>query len=287
MEVQSPQVAYWEIHGELEFRNPRPPGSDVVVLSNIDQGEECSPGAQAIALCYVARGRENYRIAGRSVRVEEGQLMIASYQSGAEVDARKADGLGTLGLCTLMRANADELAWAPVPLVMSADSSRVGALLRNNALALRKNDQGKTNIAERLIATLRSEVPGIRDKVLQQATAVSAAKPATRFEMVRRAYVAQAYLHSTTNRAIGLDELSSSVGTSSFRLLTAFHQCFGETPAAYHRKLRLNLAVEEARRRRIPIASVADEFGFAGGSSFSHAYRRAFGYAPVWRKAAS
>lgn len=287
MEVQRPQVAYWEIHGRLEFKEPRPAGSDVVVLSNIQEGAECSPGAQGISVRYVARGCENYRIAGRSARVEEGHIMIAPHQFGAEAEARRTDRSGTLGLCTLMRMDADELAWAQGPLVMSANSSEVGALLHNNALALWKAPAGKTEIASRLIATLRNEMPAIRARILQQAAAVDGAKAATRFAMVRRAYLAQAYLHSTTNRAVDLKELSTSIGTSSFRLLTAFQDCFGETPAAYHRKLRLNLAVDEARRRRVPIATIADEFGFAGGSSFSHAYRRAFGHAAVWGKIAA
>ena len=46
-----------------------------------------------------------------------------------------------------------------------------------------------------------------------------------------------------------------------------------------------NTRVQEAERRDMPISAIAEEFGFAGASSFSHAYRRAFGRAPVWSKA--
>jgi AraC-like DNA-binding protein len=286
VEVQRREVAYWEIHGRLEFKPVRPAGHDVVVLSNIERGAECSPGAQALSIRYVARGCENYRIAGRGFRVEAGQVMIAPHQSGAAAEARKTERSGTLGLCTLINMAADEMAWAQSPLVMAADSSAVGALLHDNALSLWKANGGKTEIADRLIAELRAQIPRISGTVLKHAGAVSAAKPATRFELVRRAYLAQAYLHSTTDRAVNLEELATAIGTSAFRLLTAFNQCFDETPASYHRKLRLNLAVAEAQRRQVPIATVADEFGFAGGSSFSHAYRRAFGRAPVYRRAA-
>jgi AraC family transcriptional regulator len=102
--------------------------------------------------------------------------------------------------------------------------------------------------------------------------------------MVRRAHLAQAYLHSVIERAVDLAEVAAAVGYSQFQLLRAFQHCFGERPASYHRKLRLNLALDEARRRRVPLGSVCDEFGFAGASSFSHAYRRAFGHAPVWSR---
>ena len=284
MEVQRREVAYWEIHGRLEFKPVRPAGHDVVVLSNIDSGAECSPAAQALSIRYVARGCENYRIAGRAYRLEAGHVMIAPHRLGAEAEARKTERSGTLGVCTLINMAADEMAWAQSPLVMRADSSPVGRLLHDNALALWKANCGKSEIADRLIAELRSNIPAISGTVLRHTAAVSAAKPATRFELVRRAYLAQAYLHSTTNRAVDLEELAAAIGTSAFRLLTAFHQCFDETPASYHRKLRLNLAVAEAQRRQVPIATVADEFGFAGGSSFSHAYRRAFGHAPACRR---
>ena len=83
-----------------------------------------------------------------------------------------------------------------------------------------------------------------------------------------------------------LGELAAAVGASPFRLLTAFQKCFGDTPASYHRKLRLTLALDEAKRRGQPISTIADEFGFAGASSFSHAYRRSFGHSPLWRKSA-
>ena len=210
--------------------------------------------------------------------------MIASHALGAEAEAPKSESAGTLGLCTLIHLTPDEMAWAQVPLVMSAASAKVGSLLHRNALGLWKAASGKADTAQRLIAELRAELPEIGRTVVGQAAAVAAAKPSTRYEMVRRAYLAQAYLHSTTNRAVSLDEVSRVIGTSPFRLLAAFQQCFDESPAAYHRRLRLKLAAEEARRRKVPIATVADEFGFAGGSSFSHAYRRAFGYSPVRRK---
>jgi transcriptional regulator GlxA family with amidase domain len=153
-----------------------------------------------------------------------------------------------------------------------------------SAMALWTAQRSKIEVARSLIQGLRAELPEITQRVHRQAAAVDGARPATRFEMVRRATLAQAYLQATTDRSVDLAEVAAAVGVSQFRLLVAFRQCFGETPASYHRKLRLRLVVEEARRRGMPISAVADQFGFAGASNFSHAYRRAFGQAPVWSK---
>jgi AraC-like DNA-binding protein len=278
------RVAYSELLGRLEKPMGRRGDCDVVVLSNIREGAEFSPGAQAITLRYVARGHENYRIAGRGYRLQAGQLMIAPHWHGAEADARGSDRDGAVGLCTRSHASAEELAWAQAPLVMAAECVGVGKILERSAKAFWTAQRDKSEMAKQLVGALKADLPEVGRKVLGQAAAIDCARPATRFEMVRRAHLAQAYLHSTMSRAVDLGELAGAVGVSSFRLLAAFQQCFGETPASYHRKLRLRAAVEEATARGMPIGAICDEFGFAGSSSFSHAHKRAFGYAPVWEK---
>lgn len=284
MEGFEGEVAYSEIRGRLEMAKTRRPGRDVVVLSSIDEGAEFSPAAQAISLRYVARGRENYRIAGRGYRVEAGQWMIAPHWYGAEGEARRFDGKNTLGLCTLIHGSEEDLAWAQTPLVMAATCSRVGRVLHQSTAVLSTPQRDKTKLAKSLIGSLRAELSSIAETVLGQAAAIDRAKPSTRFEMVRRAHLAQAYLHSTISRAVDLNEVAAAVAVSPFRLLTAFQQCFGETPASYHRKLRLEAAMERARLKQVPIGAICDEYGFACASSFSHAYKRAFGHAPVWEK---
>lgn len=286
MEGCAGDVTYSEISGKLEKAATRRSGNDVVVLSNVHAGSEFSPGAQALSIRYVARGRESYSIGGRGYHVEAGQVMIASHRGGAAGDVRTTDPRGTLGLCTLVHVCADDLEWLRAPLIMSADCTSLGALLRQSVETLWTPKPDKPAIARRLIGALRSELPNSSARVVAQAAAARGAKASTRFEMVRRATLAQTYLHSTTDRSVGLDELAKAVAVSPFHLLTGFQHCFGETPAAYHRKLRLTLAMEEAERSGMPLSIVADEFGFAGVTSFSHAYKRAFGHSPRRRGSA-
>ena len=292
MQPVDPDVTYRELYGRLEpgalsaAGTATALGSHAVVLSNFEQGSAASGGARGLCIRYVARGCENYRIGGRGYRVEAGQLMIAPQEHGAECEIRRVEGAGTLGMCTLMRDGTDELDWAFGPMVLGGSCNRVGSMLRKTAERLWKGSAAKNQLARQLVAGLRDELPIVVDSLLAQTAAVDGSKPGTRFEMVRRANLAQTYLHSVTDRAIDLNELAAVVGASPFRLLTGFQRCFGDTPASYHRKLRLGLVLEEAKRRGAAIGAVCDEFGFADASSFSHAYRRAFGKAPVWAKVA-
>lgn len=292
MEQAKADVSYRELYGRLQAGSPTaasPPfvGGDAVVLSNIEQGAAASPGTRGLCIRYVVRGCENYRIGGRGYRIDAGQVMIAPQEDGAECEIRRVDRSGTLGMCTLVSEATDEMDWVFGPQILGSGCNPVGPLLHKTIEALWKSARPKSEVARELVANLRSQLPLVATTLLNQSEAVDGAKPATRFEMVRRANFAQAYLHANTDRAIDLDELAAAVGASPFRLLAGFQQCFGDTPAFYHRKLRLKLAVGEAKRRGVAIGSICDEFGFADASSFSHAYRRAFGQSPVWRKSSS
>ena len=267
------------MRGVLEPRVGTATTGDALVLSNIERGSAVSGPRKGLCIRYVGRGREDYRIGGRAYRLDAGQVMISTCDLAAEIEIRKTGVSGTFGICALLAGDNDELPWVVGPLVASADCTSIGAALKGCAPSFRTARHCE-DLAAHLVATLRERMPALTGTILAQAASVEAAKASTRYEMVRRATLAQAYLHETLNRAIELDELGAAVGSSPFQLLRAFQHCFGETPASYHRKLRLDRALEEAQRRQLTIAQIADDYGFAGVSSFSHAYRRAFGRCP-------
>jgi AraC-like DNA-binding protein len=281
-------VSYVEYHGWLEPTGERRPDSgDIVVFSNIERASAMSPARPGLCIRYVGRGCEDYRIDGRGLRVREGEIMIAPQATGAEIEVRPGDRQGTLGLCVLLAPEPDgeQLPWIFGPLVMNSACSPLGSLMSRQAKLFSDPTRRKQDGAILLSRELRGALPGVTRAVVEQAAAMDAAKLSTRFELVRRASLAQSYLHSVIDRAVSLEELAGAVGASQFQLLRAFQKCFGDSPAAYHRRLRLNCAVEEAERRDISLAAAAQLFGFADGSSFSHCYRRTFGRAPVWSKA--
>lgn len=280
----APQVSFVELCGPLENGGPARPPGNAVILSSIERGTGARPPAAGLAVRYVARGFEDYRVGGRGVHLAEGQIMIASQTEPTEVEIRNRSDRGIRGLCVLLEADDEESPWEFGPLVASAECGSVGGLMERYARMLDVPTAAKRALAGTLIAQLRSEIPSLKMSVLDQASSIEAEKPATRFEMVRLATLAQSILHSTTDRTIALDELAASVGSSKFALLRGFRNCFGNTPAAYHRRLRLELAVESVKCGKATLSTASQAYGFADVSSFSHAYRRTFGYSPIRSK---
>jgi AraC-like DNA-binding protein len=284
-----PRPTVVQMHGVLDGSASKgTPGGDIVVLSNYERGSAVSGRLNGLTLRYVARGEERYRIAGKHFNVGEGQMMICHQQDGAEVDIRKGVLRGTLGLCIFLSANDDrELGELASPIVLSASCSPVGELMKRSLGDLLVPTPARSARAARVIHGLVGQVPGLLAELAAQSDLIEATKPATRVDALQKVNRARAYLHSVTNRAVSLDELAEVAGVSKFHLLRVFQQCIGQSPASYHRRLRLTLALEEAKRRPVSLGTIASDFGFAGASSFSHTYRRAFGRPPLWSKSAS
>lgn len=280
-------VSFVEVNGRMESTSGGGAAAkELVVLSNIERGGLMSAPMAGLCVRLVGRGRESYRIGERAFHLGESQIMIASQDDGAEIEIPRLDRDGTVGLCVYLAPEPDETPWLSGPLIAGSACSPVGLMMESYAKLLGKPAGDKRVAAASLAGALRSAMPGVTSSVLQQAASMDAAKPSTRFEMVRRATLAQAYLHSVRDRPVALEELAKAVGTSPFQLLRSFQRCFGDTPASYHRRLRLTLAMDEAARKDVSITTVAANFGFADVSSFSHAYRRVFGRPPVWSRPA-
>lgn len=274
-------VSYRELAGELRASpnsGTETPGPSVI-LSSISKGASAGPNWSGLTLRYVGRGTEHYRVAGQYCRVGEDQMMISPQVLGSEVEIKGGAEL-TLGLCIFLPHDADDVAaLVDGPVVLPA-SCGLGIILRNSLRRLKapvRSADEPLRIAMEAKVALRDTLAAL-DAQVDRAPGI---KRRTRFESVRRLNLARAYLHDVTDRAVSLEELGAAAAMSPYQLLRSFRDCFGETPAAYHRRLRLTLAHRAAAEQGLTYAFVADRFGFAGGASFSHAYRRTFGRAPV------
>lgn len=275
-------VAYGELIGELKPSPDRRNAAAVtaVVLSSISHGASVGPQWQGLTVRYVGRGVEHYSIAGRYYRLGEDQLMIAPQILQSEIEVRRSECKGTLGLCVFLPeldGGAELLVDGPVVLPARCG---LGTMLKRSLKRLNAPVRS-VDEPDRIALETRSGLSETIHLLDSQIDQVPGVKRRTRFEAVRRLNLARAYLHAVTDRGVPLDELAKEVAISPFQLLRGFRDCFGETPAAYHRRLRLSLAREMAERDGLPYGFVADRFGFAGGASFSHAYRRTFGAPPV------
>lgn len=74
-----------------------------------------------------------------------------------------------------------------------------------------------------------------------------------------------------------LRRLAASANYSPHHLLRIYRRVFGETPAEYAARLRLQRAWRLVRFTRMPVCEIAEALGFESPSAFCRAFRQAFG----------
>lgn len=70
----------------------------------------------------------------------------------------------------------------------------------------------------------------------------------------------------------------SGLHADAFR--RAFRKWTGETPARFHRRHRLAMAVDLLRRQELGLAQIAEALGFHDAFHFSKCFKQAYGYSP-------
>lgn len=275
---------YEEIRGTFLSFEKRPQPVHRLVFSDLEKAYTQTGGA-SLALKYVARGRVIHRYGAKQHVVQAGQFICVPSNVAGELEVPRSGGSSMIGICAFMPM-PDPPHWMAEgaieqPLTFSASSSRIGRMLQLAISDLRRPAPGRTGRAEAVLTALRSGLEPLLEETLANIDALPSVRAATRYELLRRLNLARGHLHDVTDRAVGIAELARVAGISQFELLRNFRRCFGVPPATYHRLLRLRLAMEQVEREAMTCAQAAQAFGFADGSSFSHAYRRAFGAAPV------
>ncbi len=253
-----------------------------VVISKLKSGSSGCSAAARLCLKYVAAGSEVYRFGGKTYPVAAGQFLLVPQQTGGDVAIGRSSDGEALGLCLYFPESWDGPASGlDRPMLFPAQCSALGRTVADVHARLRRPASQRQHLARDLLARTSAQLEPLIEETVQLLGGMDTARPATRYELLRRLNVARSYLHSVTDRPVELAELAQVAGTSRFHLLRNFRGCFGAPPAAYHRQVRLELAREEIEARRMACAEAAHRFGFADSSSFSHAYRRTFGHSPM------
>ncbi len=253
-----------------------------VVLSNLTCGAAPSKPQPRACIKYVASGTEIYRYGGKTYAVRAGNFLIVPEGNGGEVDIGKLESTSTVGLCVyLPKSDLPEGGRLDAPMLFPASCSTLGAALTAAAAEIMRPNAQRRVIAERLLAGIVRDMEPLVEETVRMIDGIDALKASTRYETMRRLNIARGHLHQVTHRQVELAELAKVSGISRFQLLRNFRDVFGAPPAAYHRNLRLRLAKAEVEERRLSCSEAAHRFGFADCSSFSHAYRRLFGEAPI------
>ena len=278
------QPAFVQVRAHSEKPAP-PPAEGRVVLSRLGRGE-CLVARPSVSVKFVLEGEERYEFDGAVHTVRGGQMLVADTGPASRVVLPRREE--TRGLClylpawTAVSAPSDgpPLLPAATPLVMPVAATPLGRLLDRAARYLAERPEAGARLARRLVpgaALALSRLVADRHEALGR---LSALKPSTRAEILRRLELARAHLHLHPERTVPLAELAAVAGLSQFHLARSFAEAFGAPPAAYHRRLRLEQAADALRRGRLSPAGAARVLGFAEPGGFTRAFRRQYGVPP-------
>jgi AraC-like DNA-binding protein len=87
-------------------------------------------------------------------------------------------------------------------------------------------------------------------------------------------------MHGTPGRAWLLAELAEAAAMSRASFAENFKAVAGTSPLHYLTELRMRLAQKQLRNSRVPLARLAEAFGYASESAFSNAFKRVLGQSP-------
>ena len=87
-------------------------------------------------------------------------------------------------------------------------------------------------------------------------------------------------IYENIDQPMKLDEISSQLGLSLASLKRLCQQAINQSPGAFIRRLRMELAFRSLKSRENSILEVALASGFDDQSSFSRRFKETFGYSP-------
>ncbi|RYE30026.1 MAG: AraC family transcriptional regulator [Hyphomicrobiales bacterium] len=83
-----------------------------------------------------------------------------------------------------------------------------------------------------------------------------------------------------------IDDLARRVGLNRNSLSEAFRERFGETPASFSRRMRLEWAREQLNARTGRVSEIAMACGYTSHAAFSRSFLEQFGKPPSKTKSA-
>jgi AraC family transcriptional regulator len=113
-----------------------------------------------------------------------------------------------------------------------------------------------------------------------RATDISAAKPATKSELLRRVSLGRDFMISMSDRPITVEDAARASCISTFHFHRLFRQVFGVSPHAFLRNFRMQRAANMLRFTEETVSEIVGRVGFQSVSSFSGAFRRQYGLSP-------
>lgn len=245
----------------------------------------------ALALKFVLRGRENYRIHDRNLAVQGGQFLVTNSRQAVEVEvAGKAEAWGVCidfsEAWVLQMAALAGMEEEAERLLARQETSLFGAQLFGLDAWLHQANQTyfskpKLQPADHARQMWTLGVQLIPDLLQWQRhfAATGGSCLATREARLKVIWQAKRLLDQQPQHAWKLESLAKEAGMSKFHLLRQFKQVFGLPPHQYLLQKRLHWAKSRLSGSQA-LSELALEAGFADLAAFSKAFKKQFGESP-------
>jgi AraC-like DNA-binding protein len=250
---------------------PRPAGPrGKLVLSSLSFGES-RIAARNTSIKFVLEGEEEYLVDGRSHIVRPGQFLMIDIGGDPTCRIRRREQ--TVGMCVYLPVDAFGGLTHGRTLMMASNTEGLGEFMTEQASRLWRDPTRLAESAEAIVDTVARMASLAHRQAEMRMARLGAIKPTTRRDLIERLERARAYLLENPDRPVQQAQLARVAGLSQFHLARQFRDAFGDSPGAYHRRVRLN-AARALIDSGLTLDSAAERTGYSDGSALGHALRR-------------
>jgi AraC-like DNA-binding protein len=241
---------------------------------------------------FVANFREagQYILNDRKVTASDHHFYMLNPGDQLEIDIRKKYGLHTflVAFDEVFVQNAFQVATRTDDALLDVGAEGTSSSPSIPSVPFLMND----HITHSLYSLLRSSQDDeILGEILQaflpllgdarsRLKNLKAAKHSTREEIYRRIFVAEEFMRAHLSETVSLDQMAAAACLNRFHFLKLFKEMRHTTPHQFLTKLRLDQACQQLKTGSVSVSEVCYAVGFQSPASFSHLFKRAYGYAP-------
>ncbi len=237
-----------------------------------------------IALKYVSRGQENYRIRESHIPVSGGQFILLPERQDYEAGSGK-NRIGNLGIC--IDLDPDPL-WKEVfdpstpdllfglPFTCS-HSSPLGRSLKQLAEKPADPSGGEETLLhiKEAVGLFGKWIGEIQPRLESQAI-----RNSTRRDLLSRLMFARDYIHHHYRSPIRLQNLARETGISAYHFSRLFRACFQKSPQQLQTELRMKEALKWLAVEEVSFSEIAYRLGYSDLAAFSNQFKKHFGEPP-------
>lgn len=250
-----------------------PVGPSRAIVSYLPKGSTNLP-ARPFSMKFLADGEENYKGQAHSRSVRSGQILIAPSGQDLHVELRRPSA----GLCLYFDIPEASFQTLPTMRLEAAEFELGRAIAEVAEVAMRSHLEAEERV-QQFLTDSKGAVEIMIDDLEAASRRVGGIRPETRRQRLETITAGRMYLENHAYRPVKLEEAAAAAGMSVFHFARQFAQVFGETPAAFHERRRLELA-SDGLLSGLSVTQVAKDLGYSDLSVFSRAYSRRFGVSP-------